>query len=350
MKKYSLVLTITILVAHILSARPLPLEDYPKIIREGVKNDFSASDIDSLKYYAFKNDNNDIRYQACRLLSVALHKSKNIRNVDVSDLLVRYDIEKEKNIRGEIINCLWTISYKEKDERILNLAVGIVQAGGEDITRALNIIDNFGGDIRVEDKLIEFVEEGPDENYYYQEAAIKCLGKMRSEKSVTVLFDKMIYLLRNRNDALFNIPSGIPTEMTPSPTLGQLYIYIYSGGLCEIGGESVISLVLPLLLDSSENVKQCAAIIMGYLGDARSIPILCDIVINSKDADTRYHAIKYLSNIGDKRAIPALKKALSDNYRDINGIYRLRYDAYKALLKLGVKVETKGRNEYKVVE
>jgi hypothetical protein len=349
MIKYILIIPLTIFSVHFLSAQPLPLADYPKMIREGVKNDFSESDIDSLKQIAFKNDNNDVRYRACQLLFVALHKSKNIRKDDIGDLLTRYDEEKEKNIRGEIIKCLWTISYKEKDERILNLAVGIVQAGGEDITRALNIIDNYGGDKRVENDLIELIRKGPDKNYYYQEAAIKCLGKMKSEKAVQVLYDNMIYLLRNKNDKFFNVSTDYQTALIPSPSLGQLYVYLYIGGLSDIGGDKVISMVAPLIDDDDLTIRQNAAMILGYIGDVRSVPVLCEIVINSKDPNMRTCAIYYLSSIGDKKAIPALKKALKDNYMDMSENHPLRYDAYKALQKLGVKV-TKGKNDEYIIE
>ena len=88
--------------------------------------------------------------------------------------------------------------------------------------------------------------------------------------------------------------------------------------------------------------------ILGYLGELKSIPLLCDIVVNNKDAGMRFYSIKYLSNIGDKRSIPALKKALSDDYRDSDGNYRLRDEAYRALQKMGVKVVSMGNGNYKV--
>lgn len=351
MKKYIIILFISIFNVHFISAKPLPLENYPKILQDSVKDDFGESYIDSLKFYLFNNEDNEVRHRAVRLLFVALNKNKNIRVNDINDLLANYIKEKDENIKSEIINCLWVISEKEKDSRILNLAIDIIKSPNKDLTKALIIVNNFGGDKRVEDKLIEFVEKGPDENYFYQEATLKCLSTMKSEKAVPIIYEKLIALLKNKSDKLFNVQTDYQAALIPSPSLGQVYIYIYIGGLSKIGGDKVVSLVTPLIDDNDLTIRQNAAMILGYICDARTVPVLCDIVINSKDPNMRTCAIYYLSNIGDKKAIPALKRALNDGYRDmLENYHPLRYDAYKALQKLGVKVERIGSDNYKVIE
>jgi HEAT repeat protein len=101
-------------------------------------------------------------------------------------------------------------------------------------------------------------------------------------------------------------------------------------------------------------LKYYFATTLGNLGDRRSVPVLIDYLERGENGLFRSRAASLLGDLGDKRAIPALKKALKDDYICMgkgrkNYGYTVRYEAWRSLTKLGVKVEKKG-DEYEVVE
>lgn len=354
MNKNVLILMLFIFCAQHLNAQLLSLAGYPKIIREGVKEDFSESDIDTLKLLAFKNDNNDVRYRACRLLVVALNKSKNIRSEDITELLARYNVENEKNIKSEILNCLWAISYKDKDERILDVAVSIVQAGGGDIARALNIISNFGGDDKITKELLKIIKEDPFTiDVEIVRSAALILGKMKNKEAIPILIEKILFLLRNTDREYYKKPTNDFCEGLPPIKVGDDLVGIYSSGL-SMGGEEVINALKPFLSDDNAKVKYHAAKMLGHFGDTTVVPILCEFLWVSKIPGERLYIVKTLESLGDKRAIPTLKRALveKDNNLLIDQEYTsyIRHTAYRALQKLGVKVVCKGNDKYEVEE
>ena len=99
---------------------------------------------------------------------------------------------------------------------------------------------------------------------------------------------------------------------------------------------------------------QCA---LGLLGDKHVLKELIKL-LEDKDEDgyMRQMVGGALENIGDKSAIPALKRALNDDFHvDYisghlpNTIYPVRESASAALRKLGVKIAFEGNSTYRVV-
>jgi len=105
-------------------------------------------------------------------------------------------------------------------------------------------------------------------------------------------------------------------------------------------------------------------ITLGHLGDPNVYAEILEIATTDKDAWSRAYAIGTLGRIGNKDAIPLLKEALKDRfsvsggdvkappgYEEWNLRYPIREAAFSSLVKLGVKVESKGpAGTYKVIE
>ena len=96
---------------------------------------------------------------------------------------------------------------------------------------------------------------------------------------------------------------------------------------------------------------------LGLLGDKESFTEVLTIVEDEdEDVSIRQKAIMALEKLKNKEAIPALKRALKDDFRiDFTSrgfprtIYPIRERAYGALLKLGVEVVFEGIGKYRVV-
>ncbi len=96
-----------------------------------------------------------------------------------------------------------------------------------------------------------------------------------------------------------------------------------------------IELLVPLMDHQNAELSEGMALML--CRDLRSLPKLVEILNSSEEGDRRIQAALALGNLGDERAVPALAKALEDEYC-YAGI-RVAEEAYRSLLKLGVKVE-----------
>jgi len=145
------------------------------------------------------------------------------------------------------------------------------------------------------------------------------------------------------------------------PLTGSMYIY----DLVNVGPSAIPFLKEELLKEKDKNIKEVITIILGLLKDKEVFQSLLDITLNSRDGYIRSEAVNALGEIGDKRAVSVLKKALKDNYLTKGGegdlkfppeyeymkiYYPVRQSAFFALTKLGVKVVKEKYNEYKVIE
>lgn len=95
---------------------------------------------------------------------------------------------------------------------------------------------------------------------------------------------------------------------------------------------------------------------MGPIGEKEVIPILIEYLEKSENGLIREDAAKILGDLGDKKAIEPLKRALKDNYVCIstgdvkkNYGYVVRLAAYRSLKKLGVNIKKEGE-EYIIIE
>jgi hypothetical protein len=164
----------------------------------------------------------------------------------------------------------------------------------------------------------------------------------------------MIFLITNPNYELFkkeikpfDLGSG---EGYKPKNYGEYYINEYNRMLILIGGDELHKLAIPMLDNENEKIKYHGATILGALGDTIAVPYLCEILDKNKTTGGDLRLALLLVKLDKDKAIPYLKEALKDNYHTIHGQYPLRYDAYRALQKVGVKVVCKGNDKYEVEE
>ena len=328
---------------------------------------FSTTDIDSLKRLLLTHKDPKIRGKAASLLGLAFAKGIIVNSRTISELLQAWDKESNEGVKSEMLVSFWHITKKEQDPRIAEITINIIKTSVEETSvftkiRALQVLNNLGGDRRIENELINIVNEKFSPSIFLQEELVKeavyCLGKMKSKRAIPILTKKLLYLLRNPDDELYK---KIRTECfggdTPLPSFGEFLVGVYTSGLNKIGGEEVKEIVRPMLKSSNKKEKHQGAKILGNLGDTAAFPVLCEMVTQSENYQDRWMAVKYLSGLNDKRAIPTLKEALNDKYVDhMNPLNRpVAFAAYQALTKLGVKVEMRFPKEgkppeYKVIE
>lgn len=334
------------------------------------------SDVDTLfKIFLNNDDVNEKRY-AVKLLGMAFDKGIEINQKNIGGLHHAWNKETDEGIKADILTLLWRISGRNKDSRIADIAVQIIKTPELELykTRALQIIENFGGDNRVKNELFDIIQKDPYtiSKVKYRDfidlqntepftlgaerlrTAVICLARMKCKEAIPIFLNKMLGLLRDSENDLFKkYASSGPDDFSP-PTMGDDLIGIYASGLNFMGGEEVISALKPLLTDENKRVNYQGAKMLGNYGDTTVVPVLCEFLWVSKIPGERLYIVKTLGSLGNKRAIPTLKKALleKDNNILFDQGYKsdIRYEAYRALQKMGVKVERIGRNEFKVVE
>jgi len=120
---------------------------------------------------------------------------------------------------------------------------------------------------------------------------------------------------------------------------------------------------IPLLLERIKTTNEMSkfryylAVVLGQLGEEEVVPILIDYLEKSGEGLVREKCARILGDLGDRRAIEPLKEALQDEFicvstGDVHKVYghTVRMAACRSLIKLGVKVENKGKGIYKVVD
>lgn len=112
---------------------------------------------------------------------------------------------------------------------------------------------------------------------------------------------------------------------------------------------------------SSVEEKQFAVCTLGLLRDKTVFPKVMDIFLKTEDGEVRTLAAMALEKLKNRAAIPALKRALKDDFhlpvhsdiiipnRPKSDIYPVREAASSALRAMGVKVVRKGNN-FRVVQ
>ena len=93
-------------------------------------------------------------------------------------------------------------------------------------------------------------------------------------------------------------------------------------------GAPAVELLVAALGDQDENVRWCAALVLGAIGDARAVEPLIAALDNPKGW-VRWRAAGALGEIGDPRAVGPLIAALNDQNEDV------RWRAAEALGKIG---------------
>jgi len=96
--------------------------------------------------------------------------------------------------------------------------------------------------------------------------------------------------------------------------------------LGKIGEERAAEIIIPLLKDDDQEIREAAIEVLGKLKSRDSVPFLIAILPKK---ETRLTTIWALGNIGDKTAIPVLATLLKSDDKFV------RYNASRSLQKIG---------------
>lgn len=234
-------------------------------------------------------------------------------------------------------------------------------------------------------KIIEAID---DTDWTVKNHAIKALGKMKVKSAVPALVRKIQNQGENwatRLEAAKSLGTiGAPEAISPAmsylreacamskkqtlnPPTRKSYgsdreflgIQIV-GRMIELGKanpDKISSLTEAMNKEKGmTDFKFYIAYTLGTLGKKEVSPVLLSYLSESENGLFREKAAAVLGDLGDALAIEPLKKALSDTYRpdstgDVRKVYgySVRLAAYRALIKLGVRVEKKG-DEYTILK
>lgn len=180
----------------------------------------------------------------------------------------------------------------------------------------MQIIDLALGNREIDGKE-DPLKANPDEYFKVRTAAVKTLGKLRSDKAVVPL----MYILNDKAE-------NYRIRLVAAESLGS------------IGDTYAVNPLINLVLDEKENsvyVRESAAKALGMLGDVRAIKPLVKILeskrgILSKFSFLKERVIETIGKIGanpDKDTVKALKESLMDEVPSV------RLSAVEALATMG---------------
>ncbi|MEZ4869235.1 MAG: HEAT repeat domain-containing protein [Caldilineaceae bacterium] len=91
--------------------------------------------------------------------------------------------------------------------------------------------------------------------------------------------------------------------------------------LLQIDTQQSLALVLTLLKDPVEHVRENICDWLCGYGDYRAVDTLIEVLLYDSSSDARFNAAVALANIGDKRAIPVLERVVQNDFgEDFQGI------------------------------
>jgi hypothetical protein len=124
---------------------------------EVLEPSFDTKDIDSLTYLIKANNDSRVRKRACELMGLALERGAKGDKRLISTLIERWDKESDEDVKIAILGVLYSISKKDKDRRILSIAIksfrSLPSTNWGKVT-AIQIINYFSGDKVVEEELL----------------------------------------------------------------------------------------------------------------------------------------------------------------------------------------------------
>lgn len=274
---------------------------------------------------------------------------------------------------------------KAKKEKSISCLIEELKSDGK-IIRA-NAAEQLG-EKRNKDGTLPLVGVLKDKELTVKLQACMALGKIKDERAVTALIERLIDKKENWS---VQVQAGEALAMIGDITAFQPLIstlkyecenwrekldppILKSFGSDDEMLESRIAEALfklcvlskneytPLLLTELKVTKEMSkfryylAMILGQLGEKEAVPVLIGYLESSENGLFREKVARILGDLNDKRAINPLKKALKDNFvlestGDVHKIYgyTVRLAAYNSLKKMGLKIEKKD-NEYEVIE
>jgi HEAT repeat protein len=304
----------------------------------------------------------------------------------LSDLKKYLNYKDEWRVRYDAVSALSAIPSRESTKLLLGVIFhdthpSVISAAGYGLKGREKTV--------TQDELLRLLEI---ENPAVLEAALGIVQKRTINEAILAslarrLEDKRWYIRRDVARALSKV-QGITTETkvrltlnvmkteceNPTPEEGtkgegmcipltEHLKSLYRSAVLEIGSSTI-----PFLEDRAKKEKgefrKNLVITLGLLGEQEIYADLLQIAAADENPWLRTWAIDGLGKVGNKRAIPLLKEALEDSFHvdscsdvqappgfeEWNVSYPIRNAAFSALTKLGVKVESKGKGIYKIVE
>ena len=238
---------------------------------------------------------------------------------------------------------------KDELQRLLEMDNRVV------IRAALGIVENIPID---ESTVVPLARRLEDKRWYIRTDTARSLGKAKGLKTETTV------------GLILNAMKGECRSPTPEPNTPDAERYIpltahvkslYRAAILQIGTPTIPFLRERVKREKGEFRKQLI-ITLGYLGEPTVYGEVVEIAASDANNWSRAWAIGSLGKIGNKQAIPLLKKALEDpfvvrggdvtapeGYEEWNLRYPIRDAAFSSLVELGVRVETKGSGKYRVL-
>jgi len=177
------------------------------------------------------------------------------------------------------------------------------------------------GDPTAVDLLIETTD---DEGQRVRAAAIEALGKLGSKRAVRTIIgglnDQDHFAIRkNAAEALGNLGDHLAVEPLIESLKDKDYM-VKQNAADALGKLKDISSIDPLIKVMSDGaVRKHAAFALVEIGSP-ALDSLAKALQTNPDEEVRRMMVLILSDIGDKRAVPALKKALGDEHYSVREV------------------------------
>jgi hypothetical protein len=233
---------------------------------------------------------------------------------------------------------------REKDKYMVRAAIEALRYPERDI------------DVEVDEKVLNFLLEKVCEGeLIFAPEAARILGKMkkanpkiRVEACIGAL-KKEVLRQSDPNTSHKLLPNSYGTE-------AQYKIVQYINTLADIGTPAIPFISSTINTTNDSNYREYLTVSLSLAGGKNTRKPLEKILMEAKNGYTRSLAAVALGKLGDREAIPTLKKALEDpfslTYQSSLGmkeVFPVRQDAAASLLKLGIKIRRQG-NKFTVEE
>jgi len=237
--------------------------------------------------------------------------------------------------------------FSEPEDNVKVVAQDLNSSDISERIKAVKILSNQTSP----DTINTLIKALKDENWRVRSEAANALEKIKDPSSVDAILEQLeAESLSSELDTLF-VGNGETT--VAHYTRQQLANALTEIVLKEVTLQknTTLSKLKHAFARSKNKIfKYYLATPLAYMRQPEVDPLLIEILQFSKDGNLRANAAQLLGVLGDKKAIPVLKKALNDSYRSpYKGIYIVRDNAASSLQLLGLKLERIG-TDYKVIE
>jgi len=282
-----------------------------------------------------------------------------------------------KALTGRVMYILRNIKTNASTEMLLDMCVrGQSVNDGEYIIREImQELPNRDIDVDVNESTLNFMlGKLREDKWPYAPKSARIIGKMkkvnpkmRTEPIIEALKKEILRSIDSNSPPQRPMESSYATE-----SQYKICQYIYAIDDVGVSATPYASKALDTAIDN--NSKEYLTICLGFTGDNKTLSPkiktkIIHIAKNSTDGYARLMAMRVLEKWQDPNLIPIFKDGLNDDfkvavstdmitpdmYKGADGFYYYDYypvrsEAFSALLKLGVKVENRGKGIYKLVE